>query len=155
MFGGLRSRVVAARWLRRIILAKYAPEFYQHVGIQRFRHPETGNMVLFYSLPQEEQKRIHEQWQQRRAPHQMRMPREEWRGLMEEARREEREEDEAEAAAGRADRKEMAAELKRLKERGVDERLLKKERKRMQMEIESRRLRREQERTERAEAAVG
>ena len=49
----------------------------------------------------------------------------------------------------------MAAELKRLKERGVDERLLKKERKRMQMEIESRRLRREQERTERAEAAVG
>ena len=45
------------------------------VGVRRFRHPETGNMVLFYSLPSEEQKRIHDAWAAKRSEHKVRLTR--------------------------------------------------------------------------------
>lgn len=54
------ARKIAASWLRRF--AKYNPEFMQWVGQQRFRHPETGNRVLFQSLPDPEQTEIFERW---------------------------------------------------------------------------------------------
>lgn len=43
---------------------KYNPEFLQWVGQQRFMQPETKNRVLFQSLPDDEQKKIYERWNQ-------------------------------------------------------------------------------------------
>jgi len=42
--------------------AKYSPGFMKYVEKQQWKHPETGNMVQFVSLPPKEQKKIHEQW---------------------------------------------------------------------------------------------
>jgi hypothetical protein len=40
-------------------------EFREDVKGKRFRHPETGNQVLFVSLPASEQHRIYKEWQQK------------------------------------------------------------------------------------------
>jgi len=54
---------LASCWVRqKIRLAMYNPVFMKWVGQRRFRHPETGNRVLFVSLPEDEQKRIYENW---------------------------------------------------------------------------------------------
>ena len=42
--------------------AKYSPGFMKYVEKQKWKHPETGNMVQFVSLPSSEQKKINEQW---------------------------------------------------------------------------------------------
>jgi hypothetical protein len=42
-------------------------EFGKAVEGKRFRHPETNNMVLYTSLPMDEQHRIYEQWKQYKA----------------------------------------------------------------------------------------
>lgn len=56
------SRVVS-RWLvARLRHAKYSPEFMQAVQSQKFRNPDTGNDVLFVSLPSGEQQRVYQQW---------------------------------------------------------------------------------------------
>jgi hypothetical protein len=137
---------VASTWLRRIVLAAFSPDFYRQIGIQRFRHPETGNHVLFYSLPQEEQKRIHDQWQAKKAPHTREISRADAAHLQKEMRRSEREKNEAEAKAGQADRREMAKALKELKSKNLPKRLFDKEKRRLVQEMESRALAREKER---------
>lgn len=43
---------------------RYRPRFLRHIENKRFRHPETGNQVLFFSLPSQEQSRIYQEWQQ-------------------------------------------------------------------------------------------
>ena len=43
-------------------LARYNPEFLQALRGRRFRHPETGNQVLFQSLPTAEQQKVYGQW---------------------------------------------------------------------------------------------
>ena len=43
-------------------LARYSPDFLQALRGRRFRHPETGNQVLFQSLPDDEQQKIYHQW---------------------------------------------------------------------------------------------
>lgn len=66
-------RRVAAKLLRlaielpefgRVLVAelKGRPEFRQEVEGKRFRNPETGNKVLFDSLPEKEQRRIYLEW---------------------------------------------------------------------------------------------
>ena len=42
--------------------AKYNPGFLKWVEKQKWKHPNTGNMVEFVSLPFSEQKKIHKQW---------------------------------------------------------------------------------------------
>lgn len=42
----------------------YSEEFLKHVDGKSFRNPDTGNEVVFRSLPESEQKKIHEQWAQ-------------------------------------------------------------------------------------------
>lgn len=44
---------------------RFRQRFMQQVENQRFRHPDTGNDVMFLSLPWEEQKRLYNEWQQR------------------------------------------------------------------------------------------
>lgn len=48
----------------RVLVAelKGRPEFRQEVEGKRFRNPETGNKVLFDSLPEKEQRRIYLEW---------------------------------------------------------------------------------------------
>ena len=137
---------VASTWLRRILLAAFSPEFYRQIGIQRFRHPETGNHVLFYSLPQEEQNRIHGGWEAKKAPHTTQLSREDMTKLKDETVRSERERDEAEAKAGQSDRREMAKALKELKNKKLPKRVFDKEKRRMIQEMKSRALVRETER---------
>ena len=108
---------VASTWLRRIVLAAFSPEFYRQIGIQRFLHPKTRNHVLFYSLPLEEQKRIHGEWEAKKSPHRTEVSRGDMTKLKNEMRRSEREKEETEAKAGQADRREMAKALKALKDK--------------------------------------
>jgi hypothetical protein len=42
--------------------AKYSKGFMKWVEGRKFKHPDTGNDVLFVSLPAEEQKKVHQQW---------------------------------------------------------------------------------------------
>jgi len=145
---------VASTWLHRIVVAAFSPEFYRQIGVQRFRHPETNNHVLFYSLPQEEQKRIHDQWQAKRSPHTTQITRSERDHLKREMTREKRERNEAEAKAGQSDRREMAKALKELKDKNLPKRLYDKEKRRLVQEMESRALVRERERKkQKADAA--
>jgi len=144
---------VASTWLRRIVLAAFSPDFYRQIGIQRFRHPETGNEVLFYSLPQEEQQRIHGEWQAKKSPHTTPVSRRDMGKLKSEMRRSEREKNEAEAKAGQADRREMAKALKDLKNKNLPKRIFDKEKRRLVQEMESRALAREKERKQPADAA--
>jgi hypothetical protein len=141
---------VASTWLRRIVLAAFSPEFYRQIGIQRFRNPDTGNHVLFYSLPQKEQERIHGEWKSKRSPHRTEVSREDMAKLKREMRRSEREKDETEAKAGKADRREMAKALKELKSKNLPKRLFDKEKRRLVQEMESRALAREKKRKEEA-----
>lgn len=43
-------------------------EFEQWVSNQRFKHPETGKLDKYVSLPSEEQKRIYQEWKSRKQP---------------------------------------------------------------------------------------
>lgn len=143
------SKKVASLWLHRIVVAAFSPEFYRTVVSRRFRHPETGNMVVFHSLPHEMQKKIHDQWASRKQLPQVKMPRKEFQKLRDEARDRERGFDPAkEQAAAQADRKEMAKALKEMKSKGIPARIMNKERKRLLQEMESRRLKRKKEREE-------
>ena len=140
------ARRVASLWLR-MIIAKYSPEFHRAMYNRKFRHPETGNQVIFYSLPEDEQKKIHEQWAARKQLPQAVVRRKDFNRMRDESRDRERGIDPVEEQkAAQADRKEMAQELKRLKERNVPERLRDKERRRLIQEMESRRLKRKMER---------
>jgi hypothetical protein len=57
------SERVASWWLQaKLRTAKYDPRFLQQMGSQKFRHPETGNQVLFISLPSKEQVKVYRQW---------------------------------------------------------------------------------------------
>lgn len=47
-------------------LARYPQEFMQEISGRRFRNPDTGNEVLYVSLPDPEQARIYEQWRRGR-----------------------------------------------------------------------------------------
>ena len=145
---------VAAVWIRQII-AKYSPEFYKWVWLQKFRSPKTNERVLFHSLPPEEQKKIHDEWAARRqGPHQTQMPRREFQRLRERAQDAARGFDpEEEQAAAKADRKEMAQAIKALKDKGVPARIVDKERRRLIQEMESRRLKRKKEREKKMETA--
>jgi hypothetical protein len=46
--------------------AKYAPEFLEAMRGRKFRNPESGNEVVFDTLSDEEQKRIHDYWMRAR-----------------------------------------------------------------------------------------
>jgi hypothetical protein len=61
-----KERDVAAAWARRI-LAKQSQlsEFRQDVEGRKFRNPDTGNDVLFVSLPKKEQARIFAEWRRK------------------------------------------------------------------------------------------
>lgn len=48
--------------------AAYSDRFMEQVRGTKFRHPETGNDVLFVSLPGAEQSRVYGQWVQKNAP---------------------------------------------------------------------------------------
>jgi hypothetical protein len=43
-------------------LASYPEPFLKSVGERKFRNPDTGNEVVFVSLPETEQKRVFDQW---------------------------------------------------------------------------------------------
>lgn len=107
-------------------------------------------MVMFHSLPADLQKRIHDQWKaSRKYLPQVQVKRKEFQRMLDEARDRERGFDPAaEQEAAKADRAEMAAELKRLKERRVPPRIMQKERRRLIQEMESRRMKRKKEREE-------
>jgi hypothetical protein len=138
---------VASLWLQRLIRAAFSPEFYRTVVTRRFRHPETGNMVVFHSLPHEMQKKIHDQWSARQDLPSVQVRRKDFQRMRDRARDMERGFDpDEEAAAAKADRKEMAQEIKRLKERKVPARILQKEKRRLLQELESRRMKRQKER---------
>ena len=142
-----KARRIASAWLRRILLAKYSPEFHRSVFNQKFRHPETGNQVIFYSLPDEEKERLHEQWAGRKQLPQAQIRRKDFMRVREEARDRDRGIDPAaEQAAAKADRKEMVRAIMTLKKRKVPARILDKERKNLIREMESRRLQRKKER---------
>jgi len=47
-------------------LATYSAEFLRWAESRRWRNPETGNLVQFGSLPDQEQARIHARWQHHR-----------------------------------------------------------------------------------------
>ena len=143
---------VAALWLRRIMLAAFSPEFYRQIGVQRFRHPKTDNHVLFYSLPQEEQQRIHAAWKAKQTNHKTPVSRKDMRTLKDDMRRSEREKNEEEAKAGQADRREMAKTLKELKEKKLPKRIFDKEKRRLVQEMETRALARGKKRKEEAAA---
>lgn len=49
-------------------LARYRPEFIRALGNRKFRNPDTGNQVLFQSLPSQEQQKVYQQWAARNAP---------------------------------------------------------------------------------------
>jgi hypothetical protein len=55
-----REARIAAGWLARVARG----EFEKAVEGQRFRHPDTGNQVLFVSLPPDEQAKIRARFQQ-------------------------------------------------------------------------------------------
>jgi len=55
----LEHRGFARRLAREL---RTRPEFREHVEGKRFRNPETGNEVLYDSLPQREQRRIYLEW---------------------------------------------------------------------------------------------
>ena len=67
--------------------AAYDPEFMKAIGQRRFRHPETGNRVLFVSLPPHEQTEIYKIWQNRQKSRaeQEKRDRERYRRMGEEA----------------------------------------------------------------------
>jgi len=141
---------VASLWIRRLIQAAYSPEFYREMGVrQNFRHPETGRMVVFQSLPSEVQKKYHDEWKARKQFPQSRMRRKDFTKIRDRARDLERGFDpDEEAATAKSDRLEMAKAIKEMKNQGVPARILKKERKRLLQEMESRRLKRKKEREE-------
>ena len=136
---------VAERWLRQI-LARYSPEFYRWTLSKRFPSPKSREQVLFHSLPPEDQKKIHDQWQAGKPEQSVAVPRKEMRRIREEAvlGPEAIEGREKEEKAQKSDRKEMAQQLKKLKERGTPSHVLTKERRRLIREMESRRLKRQQ-----------
>jgi len=144
---------VATEWLRRII-AKYSPEFYRAMGIKtRYRNPETDQWVLFPSLPSEEQQKYYEKWKARQGLPQARIPRKDFEQMRENARALERGDDlESEQMAAKADRKEMAQAIKQMKDKKLPTRIIDKERRRFIQELESRRLKRKQERDKAFEA---
>jgi hypothetical protein len=43
-------------------VASYPENFLKELGERKFRNPDTGNEVVFVSLPEAEQKRIYEHW---------------------------------------------------------------------------------------------
>lgn len=43
-------------------VSSYPEEFLKSVGERKFRNPDTGNEVVFVSLPEAEQKRVFDQW---------------------------------------------------------------------------------------------
>jgi hypothetical protein len=55
----LEHRDFAQRLAREL---RTRPEFREHVEGKRFRNPETGNQVLYDSLPEREQRRIYLEW---------------------------------------------------------------------------------------------
>ena len=58
-----RAYRIAQEFVRaQVRRARYAPEFLRIVEPQRFRNPETDREVKFVSLPDDEQKRIYDQW---------------------------------------------------------------------------------------------
>lgn len=62
-------RVAQAFVQEQLRRARYAPEFQRWTEGRKFRNPDTGNQVLFVSLPVPEQTRIYKQWaMQRVAP---------------------------------------------------------------------------------------
>jgi hypothetical protein len=65
----MRSRVLAAA----MRLAAYSDEFLQQIRGKRFRNRQTGNDVLFVSLPPVEQARVYEQWARSNAPEGLRV----------------------------------------------------------------------------------
>jgi len=142
------SRRVASIWIRRLITAKYSPEFYRTVVKQRFRHPETGNLVMFHSLPQDAQKKVHDQWAAARAPHKTQVSRGEWGRIMDKALEDSRRVDEAEAERRREERREMARAVTELKQRGAPQRIIDKERRRLIREMHQRQLARQREKAE-------
>lgn len=137
---------IAERWLRQI-LARYSPEFYQWTLRKRFPSPKSREQILFHSLPPEEQKRIHDQWQAGKAERSIAVPRKEMRRIREEAVMgpEAIEDRKKEEEAQKADRKEMAKTLKKLKERRVPPHVLTKEKRRLLREMETRRHKRQQQ----------
>lgn len=144
-----QTQRVAVEYLRRAITAssaEFSPEFYRQIGIQRFRHPDTDNHVLFYSLPKKERQRIHDQLTAKKPAHTTQLSREDMGRLKQEMTRDDREQNEAEAKARRSDRREMAKALKELKSKSLPQRLFDKEKRRLLQEIKSRALIREQER---------
>lgn len=77
---------VASCWLLgdRVVRARATkdPTFMQWVGQRRFRHPNTGNQVLFVSLPSPEQTRIYQQYKQtQQVQQQQQQPEQKWEGL--------------------------------------------------------------------------
>lgn len=137
---------VADHWLRRILLAAYSPEFYRWVWLKRFRNPETDRYVLFHSLPSQEQQKIHDEWQQGQGGPKVQMPGREFRKLRQRAIEGEPDHEELEAA--KKDRREMAEQIKKLKERGAPAKILQKERKRLLQEMEIRKRQRAQARAQ-------
>jgi len=64
-----RAYRIAQEFVRaQVRRARYAPEFLRVVDPQKFRNPETGNDVRFVSLPDDEQKRIYDQWRSKNVP---------------------------------------------------------------------------------------
>ena len=49
-------------------LAAYSERFLQQVRGRKFRQPDTGNEVLFVSLPEQEQAKVYQQWSAHNAP---------------------------------------------------------------------------------------
>lgn len=82
---GTLHRSVASRWARcRVVEAKVRRDlsgFREEVEGKRFRNPETGNEVLFESLPRKEQARMFAEWRRRQRGDEPRRDRE--RGLIE------------------------------------------------------------------------
>jgi hypothetical protein len=140
---------VASEWIRRILVAKFSPEFYRTIMTRKFQHPETGNRVLFYSLPEAEQKKIHDQWAAGQGRPQVKIKRKDFTRMRDESKAREQGYDlEEEQAAAKADRKEMAQAIKQMKDRNVPARIIDKERRRFIQQMESNRLKRKKERDE-------
>jgi hypothetical protein len=132
---------VADHWLRRKILAAYSPDFYRWVGIQHFKNRETGRDNLFHSLPPDQQKELHDKWQQSQQRPSVQVPQREFREMMERATG-----GDVEAEAAQTDRKEMAEKLKELKTKNLPDRIFKKEKLRLVQEMRSRALQRKKDR---------
>jgi hypothetical protein len=61
-----KERDVAAAWVHRVVAKQTElSEFRQEVESRKFRNPDTGNDVLFVSLPKQEQARIFAEWRRK------------------------------------------------------------------------------------------